>query len=541
MSKKVQESCAICAETYNKSTRQPVSCLFCNFESCRTCCETYLVTVPEPCCMNTSCGKPWTRRFMLENLTKTFVTKTYKEYCETRCFEKEQALLPATQTVIEEQDRVALLRKEITQLKFAWANDEARNTARKAHHDANKQIENIYYEMFKVRVSDPAQYAVLEKRRVELKAMAKKAKQDVEAFEPLKRDLLAHIDALHAQIDRPPAGPVGPAGSVAPAEAKQRRQFIRRCANSEAECRGFLSTAWKCGMCALYTCNMCHALKKEGHECNPDDVKTVELKATDTKPCPKCGVEITKTDGCDQMWCTDCHTAFSWNKGTIETKIHNPHYYEWMRRNGQEQREAGDMVCGRGLQDIRMTNVMRTVSMPAWDRFHNLLRKARHIHESEMPQYRTDHVVNNEALRIQYMRKEIDMAEFKVQLQRSSKKHEKKQEIHGILGMFVASTTDILFRCCETGVLAAAAATNSVVTRLSRVELGLPLNPSLQVTEHLATFNRIMDEMDALVLYANECLADIAKTYASVKYILDMNPLIMNVDTFRSVNARVTT
>ena len=33
------------------------------------------------------------------------------------------------------------------------------------------------------------------------------------------------------------------------------------------------------------------------------------------------------------MWCTQCHTAFSWKSGQIQTRVHNPHYYEWLREN----------------------------------------------------------------------------------------------------------------------------------------------------------------------------------------------------------------
>jgi hypothetical protein len=36
------------------------------------------------------------------------------------------------------------------------------------------------------------------------------------------------------------------------------------------------------------------------------------------------------------MWCVKCHTAFCWNTGIIETQIHNPHYYEWMRSQKRE-------------------------------------------------------------------------------------------------------------------------------------------------------------------------------------------------------------
>lgn len=45
--------------------------------------------------------------------------------------------------------------------------------------------------------------------------------------------------------------------------------------------------------------------------------------------------DFTVVKNCDQMWCIECKTAFSWSKGTVEVGIvHNPHYFQWMRQNG---------------------------------------------------------------------------------------------------------------------------------------------------------------------------------------------------------------
>ena len=54
------------------------------------------------------------------------------------------------------------------------------------------------------------------------------------------------------------------------------------------------------------------------------------------------------------MWCTaekekgkPCGCTFSWSTGKIEKgNIHNPHFYQWVQKNGGQIRNPGDVVCG---------------------------------------------------------------------------------------------------------------------------------------------------------------------------------------------------
>lgn len=122
-------------------------------------------------------------------------------------------------------------------------------------------------------------------------------------------------------------------------------------------CKGFIGNGWKCGLCGVkvcQTCRECVAASEatsetcgeagEQHICDKERVETIHLLMRETKPCPTCAALIYKTDGCDQMWCTQCRTAFSWHTGQKEKgRIHNPHYYEWVRRTqGSVPREPGD-------------------------------------------------------------------------------------------------------------------------------------------------------------------------------------------------------
>jgi hypothetical protein len=113
-----------------------------------------------------------------------------------------------------------------------------------------------------------------------------------------------------------------------------------------------------CNVCVTNICNICFMVKMhnyksletpgDSHICDVDVLETLKLLMKDTKNCPKCQVPIHKTEGCDQMFCVSCHTAFSWRTGKIESGVvHNPHYFQWMREQGGGEipRQPGDDPC----------------------------------------------------------------------------------------------------------------------------------------------------------------------------------------------------
>jgi len=136
--------------------------------------------------------------------------------------------------------------------------------------------------------------------------------------------------------------------------SSERRKFLHKC--PEPECKGFLSSSWKCGVCDHWACSKCfEALgetKDPNHVCKKENVESAEMIKKETRPCPQCAVPIFKISGCDQMWCTQCNIAYSWNTGKIVNGgvIHNPHYFQFMQ-NGGQVRNPGDQVCG-GVPDV---------------------------------------------------------------------------------------------------------------------------------------------------------------------------------------------
>ena len=223
---------------------------------------------------------------------------------------------------------------------------------------------------------------------------------------------------------------------------KERLQVTRPC--PENDCRGFLSSQWKCGICEKKFCSQCHdeLFKDVEHTCDDEKVKSAELIRKQCKNCPKCGAITYKISGCPQMWCTSCHTAWNWNTGRIETKIiHNPHYFEYLRSQGENvPRNPLDIPCG-GLPHYHsfyraLPNHYKWIS--------NILRILRHIEQYEIEKLDQTIDNNNLDLRIKYLEKNICEKRFKSTLKRREKLVNKAIEYKDIYTMFVRVTTDLI-------------------------------------------------------------------------------------------------
>ena len=362
----------------------------------------------------------------------------------------------------------------------------------------------------------PATVAVVENRK-EIERM----KDEVAQIEQEIRILNQRRWALKQQID---AG-----GSVVTTKA----DFVgRKC--PDEECRGFLSSQWKCGLCDKWTCPDCHVIKGTNrdaeHTCDPNLKATVQLLANDTKSCPKCSTPIHKIEGCDQMWCTQCHTAFSWRRGTIETRIHNPHYYEWQRQQngGAVPRNLGDFECGRDLADQRanrfITNIFSKINMlpnlPAQDKLRleylskeipYIIRMTIHLQEHDGYRFRTDNVVDNLELRVRYLKKEITDKQFASKVHTAYKAYEKKKDIADVIQLQVQGVTDIIYRIADL------LKTNCLISNED--------GHYIQITPNIIPLvSNMFDEVKRLTDYSNGILKEHAHTYGCKIWTIEYDP-----------------
>ena len=189
------------------------------------------------------------------------------------------------------------------------------------------------------------------------------------------------------------------------------------------------------------------------HECDEEAVQTAQLLARETKPCPSCGVAIFKIEGCDQMWCTQCQTPFSWRTGQVIRHgiIHNPHYFEWQRQaqgGGDIPRHPLDRPCGGRLNMYEMRR--RIHGVPQQRYFFSVLQVLNHIEDYHLRQRPQEHLPErHRALRIRFLLKEITEEDWKAQLKRITKKNEKETALEQVLRMFVEVGHDLLRRCVQ--------------------------------------------------------------------------------------------
>lgn len=275
--------CSVCLEIYNKTIRRNITCFFCNYSACLVCTKQYLLDS-----FNIphcmNCRKEWSNTYLSQHL-HSFMRNEYREKREILLFEKEKSKIPSLLPIAEKEKKIRLYNKYIT--------------------NTQEELINWYKDYT---------------RDIAWKNEKKNVKAAIRAL-VIKRDIIYRTDKA------------------------ERKIFIMKCIMDD--CRGFLSTRYKCSLCNTNVCPECHVVLKDEHKCNSDTVATIiELKKT-TKPCPNCQTLIYKTEGCDQMWCIQCHTAFSWKSGHIEKGIiHNPHYFEFLKEKGTLPRNAMDIPCG---------------------------------------------------------------------------------------------------------------------------------------------------------------------------------------------------
>jgi hypothetical protein len=437
--------CAVCCEEFNTTTNIKISCEHsgvCSFDACKTCVKTYLLgTTTDPNCM--TCNKAWSDKLIAKNLGSTFLRSEYSIHRKELLVQQQISRMPETMAAAESHKQVLLLEEQIKQLLLE------KKQSRKVYNEVHMSRDKKRSEVVKLLAeATPEEYTSLQP--VWFKEIEEYNKE-LKAIDDTTSLIQANIRKITYDIRVIKAG-----GTLVGEEKKEARKFIMPCPNDD--CRGYLSSQYKCDLCEHHTCSKCFELiglskEESGHECKPENIESAEFIKKQSKPCPCCGTRISKIDGCDQMWCTQCHKAFSWNTGKVITgTIHNPHFYQFQRENGGGTmvRNPGDVVCG-GLPESRDINSKLTRSKIPLDKtklittVSNIHRLQHHFTAFTVTPLRTNvrEEQNFEKERIQYILKEINREELGTKVIRKDNARRKQTALLHICELFTTVAIDM--------------------------------------------------------------------------------------------------
>jgi hypothetical protein len=395
------------------------------------------------------CKKLWNREYLVDNFPMTFINNEYKKHHTNLLYEREIALLEQTQTVIEERKRREELKMYYTFISHFNRLYQREHDQILVHKKCIKELNNFPRYIDKV---DLVQNTTRAEKILKEAELLSKAIEKMKEIKKKKEEYLEKIKNLGGNVeDGEVVDQAGDLESFKETHVKNIEKFYGHC--PEPDCRGFINSSWKCGICEITVCKSCKEKiadpNDSNHTCNPDTIETLKKIRKESKNCPKCKVYIQKIEGCRQMWCTNCQTTFDWNTGemVITQNIHNPHYYEWMRSNGKLNRgaEFEQLNCAEYPSAYILNDVLRhghtstdQIRQRCVEFLLELHRIYRHIHGIELPRYRG--IIQNDVnleYRIQYMKKEVDTDKFKRSVEMSFKKKQKANDIALVYDMFL--------------------------------------------------------------------------------------------------------
>ena len=442
--------CFICVE--KKSFL--VNCAKCLNSSCKNCFQEYLLnSTLTPVCMH--CREPLSDDFIIDNTSLSWRINRYKSYKEQTLYDSERSRLPETQIYAQAYKNaktvMAPVFTEIFNLKPVLKQSRLMIAAidyyRMMGEGTNKYYTSILEKEnpnFRTLNLDD-----LKRKQVMLRAKSKRRLYELNQISYLYSPIIA---SHGKSIDRTEK------------DVTHKKIVTKAC--PATGCSAFLNEDFSCGICKSDVCKKCHEIKIEGHECNEDTVASIKAVSAEAKTCPSCATLISKIDGCDQMWCTQCKTSFSWRTGLIETGItHNPHYYEWMRNNGGMPRAPGDNP--RGCNDFPLINEIlnskpATMEKCKYSRFHakqllnSVIDDVEHFsylliskYHAQFQHFRAHNILpiqrpDHFEMRVKLLVQEIDDPLFKIKLQRADKAYKKGVAKKHVYDMTYAAAGDIL-------------------------------------------------------------------------------------------------
>jgi hypothetical protein len=427
------EICGVCINNYTPIIRKKCVCKYCKADTCSKCIEQYLIERHEDAhCLH--CRVNYNDAALQEICTKTYIQHVYFKHRQEVLINRERANLPGLQDVaIDEsqkrknEEKINEIKKEIYTLELG--------------RDIIMTEYNKLYTVYYSKIAAKQDYSDLRKQLDVILVKSDGFRTQItNKREDINKIKYPHVYGLPTN------------GGTHAKPEEEKKKFIRRC--TRENCQGFLSTAWKCGICEFYSCSKCFITKTkkhdDPHECKKEDVETADMIKADCKPCPNCGEFIMKSSGCSQMWCISCQTPWDWNTGKVVTGgiIHNPHYYEWMKRNGTAPaRNPADVPCGGYPNAWELRRMPKGLSNSISNKFFEFHRVCQELQDISERTYRSHiDLDTTNKINVKFLLSDFDEKHWGQLLGKNERKRKRDGEVQEIFAAFRMVAVELINR-----------------------------------------------------------------------------------------------
>lgn len=435
-----QITCQSCCEIFNAMDRKLVECRTCPFRACRNCHGRYLLSqVGDSHCM--ACRKPWHEAFLVASFTKKWI-KTWWDHRVKTIQRYQKSFIPVAMRLVPQRRATEAAAAEELKARFAFKKVQAqvretnqriywRNRNQKYNPGSKPSAEELQLERMELKAAKDSLAPLYSKYTEKHEALHDVRRYDLDAMIKHRSSVHRHREFAFAEhLTNPRVGPVfelmdplehyprdghghritiGDNGQVVQDQKHNSVDAVAKPVNvwpcPKTGCRAMLNREFRCLVCDTQVCDKCLVIvtdaTRAGHECQRDDVLSVRAILNSSQACPRCRIRINRVAGCDQMWCTQCHTAFDYTTGQlIKGHIHNPHYFQQLSAGEiKEENLAGQGPggpqgnhphraytvgggCGgrRGLSNTDLLQLERATPFP----FCFIVRAWRHISDVTM-------------------------------------------------------------------------------------------------------------------------------------------------------------
>lgn len=388
------EECQFCYSPFDDYANSRVTCPYCDASCCFQCIKHMIIDLSKVAKCE-FCKNLWSIKDMSKaGIRNDWIQTEHKEQRELLLLQQAKSYIPDAQRIVHRQK----VRDQLL-----------------AEHEAR------LLESAKARYNGTGGLS----STIAIKRVIKELKSD---------DWMTVVDEYLAEQEDSSNGEASSSGDSG-VDKDKRLLSTRKCA--EKACSGYVENNI-CLLCNTRNCDKCWMTARDGHVCKEEDILSIKEIMETSKPCPKCGVIIFRSEGCSHMFCTRCKHGFNWITLKPIPNLYNtnPHLQQM-----RDQERRG--VVATNNFPSRNLFIEYGDGIPYAKYFNDSIIRHNEI-ISKLETILTVKTVDNLKHAISYVEGKLTMTEWGEKLQQADKLNQRNEALAEVLNNYIRQCKPLL-------------------------------------------------------------------------------------------------